>query len=179
MHNMNKYTICDVEEAREVADKVVTLMQSVSELKARQEAEKNALDRRFAAQLAAVEGEAQALQRALQAFLRRAENQEALFDAGARSGRSALARFGYRDAPRALTALRGRTADVARALWEAGERRFVRAAEPRLSLDAAAVARAQLSDGQLADLGLMWSTKTRFFIEPLNREITRPASSQV
>lgn len=175
---MNKYTIHTIDEARETADKVVTLMQSVSELKARKEAEKNAVDKRFAAQIAAVEAECKEWQKAFQNFLKKDSARDALFDKGARSGRSVLARFGYRDTPRTLSALRGKLSDAVKALWATGKRKYVRAAEPKLSLDEAAIVKAGLTDGQLADLGLMWSQKTNFFIEPVNQEITRTSTSQ-
>lgn len=126
--------------------------------------------------VSAVEEEAKELQKAFQNYLKKEANREKLFDPGARSGRSTLARFGYRDTPRTLAALRGKLADVVKGLWAMGKRQYVCAAEPKLTLDTAAIAKAKLTDGQLADLGLVWSSKTNFFIEPANQEIT-PATT--
>jgi len=175
---MNKPTIQHAEEAREVADKIVTLMQAVSELKIRKEAEKNALDKKYATRISAVEAEEKELQKALQNYLRKETHRENLFDKGTRSGHSTLARFGYRDTPRTLAALRGKLADIVQTLWATGKHQYIRATEPKLSLDESAILKAQLTDGQLADIGLKWSSKTNFFIEPLNQEITKTSTTR-
>ena len=175
---MNKHTIQNADEAREAADKIVTLMQAVSELKIRKEAEKNALDKKYATRAAALEEEERELQKTLRNYLRKETNREKLFDKGTRSGHSTLARFGYRDTPRTLTALRGKLADIVKTLWTTNKRQYVRATEPKLSLDETAIIKAQLSDGQLADIGLKWSSKTNFYIEPINQEITSTSTTQ-
>lgn len=161
------------EEARAIADKIVTLLQQVSQLDAAKEAEKNAVDTKYATLKEPIEKEAKELQKAFQNFLKKKGSQEALFDEGNRSGHSTLATFGYRDSAPTLKAMNGTLTAVADKLYKEGDHRFLTIDETvKVELNQPALKAANLKTGALADLGLMWSTTTKFFIELTNKAIT-------
>jgi hypothetical protein len=110
---MNTTTINDAETARKVADKIVTLMTSITEQESAQEREMNAVAARYATVIDTLKAELKELQAAFQKYLKKAANQKALFDEGNRSGHSTLATFGYRDSAPALKAMQGKLTDVA------------------------------------------------------------------
>lgn len=161
------------EEARAIADKIVTLLQQVSQMDAAKEAEKNAVDTKYATLKEPIEKEAKELQSAFQKFLKKPANQDALFDEGNRSGHSTLATFGYRDSAPALKAMNGKLADVADKLYKEGDHRFLTINETvKVEINQPDLKAANLKTGALADLGLMWAVTTKFFIELTNKAIT-------
>ncbi|MGN0868043.1 MAG: host-nuclease inhibitor Gam family protein [Akkermansia sp.] len=166
-------TINNAETARKVADKIVTLMISITEQKAAQERELNAVTAKYSAVTDTLKAELKDLQGALQKYLKKTANQAELFDDGNRSGHSSLATFGYRASAPALKAMQGTLADVAARLLADGKREYLTIEEPRVSINIPAIKAANLGPGALADLGLRWETKTNFFIEPTNGVITR------
>lgn len=171
MSTQTKITTAD--EARTVADEIVTLLQSITRLEAEKEAEKNAIDAKFATLRKPQEERAKELQKAFQTYLKKKGAQEELFDEGNRSGSSTLAVFGYRDTPPSLVALGGgKVADVAAALHDKGKAEFVLVEQPKISLNIPAIKAANLGTGALADLGLCWKTTTKFFIELKNKAVT-------
>lgn len=92
---MSTTTINDAETARKVADKIVTLMTSITEQESAQEREMNAVAARYATVIDTLKAELKELQAAFQKYLKKAANQKALFDEGNRSGHSTLARYDY------------------------------------------------------------------------------------
>lgn len=169
---MTTITITDTETARKVADKIVTLMTSITEQESALEREKNAVDARYAAVIDTLEAEKKELQAAFQKYLKKAANQTALFDEGNRSGHSTLATFGYRDSAPALKAMKGKLTDVAASLYAQGKKEYLTIEEPKVSINIPAVKAADLGTGALADLGMRWEVKTNFFIEPTNGIVT-------
>lgn len=167
------------EEARETADAIVTLMTQITANKSAEETEKQAVARRYADINAPLESAAEEKQKALQKYLKKSNAQAALFTPGLRSGESALATFGYRDTPRTIAALNGSLAAALKALHEKGKVEYLLIEQPpvKLSVNTAAINTAQLGDGALADLGLKWSFKTKFFIEPKDAAVTRAATA--
>lgn len=76
---MNTTTINDAETARKVADKIVTLMTSITEQESAQEREMNAVAARYATVIDTLKAELKELQAAFQKYLKKAANQKALF----------------------------------------------------------------------------------------------------
>ncbi len=169
---MNTTTINDAETARKVADKIVTLMTSITEQKSAQERVMDAVVARYATVIDTLNAELKELQAAFQKYLKKAANQKALFDEGNRSGHSTLATFGYRDSAPALKALQGKLTDVAAALHKEGKKEYLTIEEPKVSINIPAIKAANLGAGALANLGLRWEVKTNFFIEPTNGTVT-------
>ncbi len=171
-------TITDTETARKVADKIATLMTSITEQKSALEREKNAVDARYAAVIDTLEAEKKELQAAFQKYLKKTATQTALFDEGNRSGHSTLATFGYRDSAPALKAMKGKLTDVAARLFAEGKIEYLTIEEPKVSINIPAVKAADLGTGALADLGMRWEVKTNFFIEPTNGTVTGAATAK-
>lgn len=159
-------------QAREIADRIVTILTSITEQESAREREKNAVDARFDTIISTLKDEAKTLQSAFQAFLKKKDNQSLLFDEGNRSGHSTLATFGYRDSAPALKALQGKVSDVAERLYKEGKTDFLTVEAPKVSINLGRLKEAQLGPGALADLGLRWDVKTSFFIEPTNATVT-------
>lgn len=175
---MSTPTINDAATARQVADKIVTLMTSITEQESARERELQAVSARYAAVIDTLKGELKELLAAFQRFLKKGAHQAALFDAGNRSGHSSLATFGYRDSAPALKAMQGKLSDVAARLHAEGKREYLTIEEPKVAINLPAVKAANLSAGALADLGLRWEVKTNFFIEPTNGTITRATTAK-
>ena len=176
---MNNTTINNADEARATADKIVTIMTSITEFEAAREREKNAVDARFDALIQPLKTDAETREKALRLWLKKSANQDAVFDDGNRSGHSSLATFGYRDSPPALKALHGKVSDVADRLYKEGRTEFLTVEAPRISINIGRIKEASLGAGALADLGLRWATKTTFYIEPRNATITRTTTTTV
>lgn len=172
---MTTHTIDTPEAARKAADEIVTLLTAISEKKAAQETEKNAIDTRYAAIVEPLDARREALQKELQKYLRSTAARKALFKPGCRSGESALATFGYYDTPPKLAALKGKLEDVARALYKAGRTEYLTVPEPKVAINEGKIKEAALGDGALADLGLRWRFATKFYVQPRNKEITGAA----
>lgn len=175
---MNTTTINDAESARKVADKIVTLMTSVTEQESAQEREMNAVAAKYAAVIETLRAELKEQQAAFQKYLKKTANQTALFDEGNRSGHSALATFGYRDSAPALKAMQGKLTDVAARLYREGKTEYLTVEEPKVSINIPAIKAANLGAGALADLGMRWEVKTNFFIEPTNGTVTRATTAK-
>lgn len=175
---MNTITITDAETARKVADKIVTLMTSITKQESAQEREINAVAARYAAVIDTLKTELKELQSSFQKYLKKTANQTALFDVGNRSGHSSLATFGYRDSAPALKAMQGKLTDVAATLHARGKYEYLTIEEPKVSINIPALKAANLGAGALADLGLRWEVKTNFFIEPTNGTVTRATTSK-
>ena len=169
---MNTTTINDDETALKVADKIVTLMTSITEHDSAKEREMNAVAERYAAVIDTLEAERKELQAAFQQYLKKSANQKALFDEGNRSGHSTLATFGYRDTAPKLKAMKGKLDDVAARLYAEGKKEYLTIEAPKVSINKPAIKAANLGAGALADLGLRWEVKTNFFIEPTNGTVT-------
>lgn len=173
-------TITTPEEARAAADAIVTLMTQISANESAEETEKQDVARRYENINAPLKADAEDKQKALQKYLRKESAQKALFTPGLRSGESSLASFGYRDTPRTISALNGTLPAALKALHEKGKVKYllIEQTPVKLSVNIPAINTDQLGDGALADLGLKWSFKTNFFIEPKDATITRAATSK-
>lgn len=167
------------EDARALADSIVTLLTQISANESASEREQQAVAKRYAAINEPLEADAKEKQQALQKYLKKESARAALFSPGLRSGETALAVFGYRDTPRTIAALNGSLSAALKSLHEKGKCDYLLIEQPpvKLSLNMAALNTAQLGDGALADLGLKWSFKTKFFIEPKQGTITKASTA--
>lgn len=175
---MDKYTINTPEEAKAAADKIVTIMQQVTQQDAQREAEKNAIDVKFDTMKKPLEEEQKELLAALKKALKKQAMQKELFDEGRRHGHSTLATFGYRDSAPKLAALNGSIKDAVAKLYREGNTEFLIIGEPKVDISEDKIKEAKLKTGALADLGFCYKVTTNFFIELSNKEVTEAARSK-
>lgn len=175
---MDKYTINTPEEAKTAADRIVTIMQHVTQLDAQREAEKNAVDVKFDTMRRPLEEEQKELLAALKKALKKQAMQKALFDKDRRHGHSTLATFGYRDSAPKLSALSGSVKDAVAKLYREGKTEYLIVGEPKLDISEDKIKEAKLQTGALADLGFCYKVSTNFFIELSNKEVTEADRSK-
>lgn len=110
--------------------------------------------------------------KALTQYLKRKGVEERLFKPGQRQGESSKALFGWRDSAPSLATLntKEKMEELARRLYGEGKTQFLLLGAP--SVDKDAVKRADLTDAQLAELGLRRVVKTTFYCELKDRVAT-------
>lgn len=114
--------------------------------------------------------------KALAVYLKKKGVEERLFKPGQRQGESTKARFGWKDNPEELSPLntKEKIGDLAKRLYDEGKTKYLVLGAP--SVDKNAVKRAELTDAQLAELGLRRKVTTKFYCELKDHVVTGRAS---
>ncbi len=175
---MTNTKIDNDEAALAAADEIAALSNAVTQKEAALEARLQAVRDEFNVELAPMKARLGERTKAFAAYLRRKGVSDRLFDAGLRSGKSAKARFGFRDNPTSLDVLDGKSnkEQVARDLLAKGLLQYVIIPKTSAKLNEDAILADKLTPEQLASLGLRYKTSSKFYCELKDAVVTKKAT---
>lgn len=166
-------------EFLQTADELAAMAAADTKAKAELEEALQSVRDEHAPALAAMKQSMAEKAKALTAYLKKKGVEERLFKPGQRQGESSKALFGWRDSAESLATLntKEKLEALAKRLYDEGKTEYLILGAP--SLDKDAVKRAELTDAQLADIGLRRSVKTTFYCELKDRVTTGRVTSAV
>lgn len=166
--------------AKDAADEIVTLTNSKTSLAAEMEAKLAEVRATYAPALEQLDGRLKERTAALKSYCTRKGVAARLFPEGRKFAESPIARFGWRDSAPSLKTLdtKEQLGTVAARLAAAGRVDFVIMPEPKPEINKPAIMAANMSAGELAELGLRIVTPSTFYIEARDRVVTPPTTSR-
>lgn len=165
-------------EFKTVADDLAAMSAAQTKQAAQLELELQAVRDKHAPALSAMKDAIKDKAKALCTYLKKKGVADRLFKDGQRQGETIKAIFGFRDSPEALATLntKEKEADLAKRLYDEGKTKYLQLGAP--SIDKDAIKKDNLTDEQLAAIGLRRTVKTSFYCELKDKETTGRVTSK-